>query len=172
MIMNLLVVGQNFAAVKTLLFFLEEIQQAVCPLTNGTNVQSDVITVFGRAAESKWMPLILCDSGNVNEDIVTRTVGEVEWPFNNQIYDFRWQNYSGRHVGLATVRSHPNESQDALNNKNAAGNEEPLPEIGSMKENDNEEGDVKQVGPIEDFEASAASDERQRAHKHDHQNRY
>lgn len=116
------------------------------------------------------MPFILCDYWDVYENIIAGPEVEVEGPFDDQMNDLRWQQDSRWHVGLSAVRSHPNESQHAFDEENAAGYDEPLPEVGAVKQHQKPERNVQQMSPVKDFEASAAPYERKWTDEHDQEN--
>lgn len=73
-------------------------------------------------------------------------------------------------ICLPSLWSHPNESHDTFNDEHKAGNYEPFPKVGRMKYDQKPEWNVHQVSPVEDFEASTATNKRQRANEHDHEN--
>lgn len=116
------------------------------------------------------MPFILSDSWNVDENVISGSVAEVEWSLDDQMDDLRWQQYSRWHVSFSAVWSHPDESQKTFDDENAAWDDEPSVEVWAVKNDQDEERNVHQVSPVEDFKASATTNERKRADKHDHEN--
>lgn len=116
------------------------------------------------------MPLVLRNRWDINKNIVAGWESKMERSFDHQMHNFWWQQDPWRNVGLSSVWSHPNESQDALNNEDKTRQNKPLPEVGAVKSDEQPEGNVQQMCPVEDLKASTATDEWQGANEHDHEN--
>lgn len=93
---------------EAFLFPLEEAVQSVGPFANASDVQPDVVLLFGCATQRKRMPLVLGNGRDVYEHIIARTEAEVKWPLDDQMGDLGGQQQSGGDVRLAMLCSHPN----------------------------------------------------------------
>lgn len=86
------------------------------------------------------------------------------------MYDLWWQQDSRRHIRFSTIWSHPNEPQKTFDGENKARNDEPLPEVWTMENDQEPEGNVHQMSPVKDFKASAATNKRKWTNKHHREN--
>lgn len=116
------------------------------------------------------MPFILRNGWDVYKNVVARRERKVEWPFDHQVHNFWWKQDTRRNVRFSAVRSHPNESQHSLDDKDESGKNEPFPEVRAVKGDEKPEWNIKQMRPVENFEASTSADKWQWANKHDHEN--
>lgn len=141
--------GRNLAVVQSLVFLLEVVVQSVRPFTHTSDVQPNVIILLWCTAQSEWMPFILCNIRNIHENVVSRSEMEVGWPFDHQVCNFGGQKDTGGDISLAAFRAQPQDSENPFNRVDESWNDEPLPEIRAVEENQNPERNVQQVGPVE-----------------------
>ena len=88
-------------ALEALLLLLEVLEQLGRPVAHDANVQREAVGLLGRRADGEGVPLEGRDSGDVDEDVVSRLEGKVLRPFDDQRNDARGQHDARGHPRLA-----------------------------------------------------------------------
>lgn len=109
--------------------------------------------LFRSRANGEWMPLIQGNDRNIDEDVVSRMEIKVGWPFDDEMGDSGREKNSWANVSFAALSPHPDESEDPLDEVDDARDQKPFPEVGSVEEDEDPEGNVHQMSPVEDLES-------------------
>ena len=94
------------------------------------------------------MPLKVCNTGNIQIDIVSWLECEVGRSLDDQIDHLGGQHHPSHHVGLALLCPGLAQADHLLTGKQTSWDYEPLPEVRSMKHCQNPEENVQEMGPI------------------------
>lgn len=154
-----------------LLFPFKVAIQAIRPLANSAYVQPHVVLLLRGRTDGERMPLVVGNRRDIDKHIVARTEMEMIRPLDDQMHHLGGQQQSGTDIGLPMVAPHPDIAQCSFHDVDQSGEQEPLPEVGSMEEAQYPKGHVEQMGPIEDLKAALPPDKGLGAHKHNNQNR-
>ena len=108
-------------------------------------------SLLRRRADGEGVPLEGGYGRDVDEDVVARLEGKVRRPLDHQRHHLRGKDDPRGDPGLALLAHGVAEPVELLNDEEDAGHDEPLPEVGGVKDEQEPVEDVEAVRPPEDL---------------------
>ena len=130
-------------------FIIEYLVETVSPVSHGPDMQGDGVRLLRCRGDRERMPLEVRDGRNIQEYVVARLEVEVRRPFDDQVDHLGGQDHAVGYVALALVREGVVEAERLLEDEEAAGPDEPLPEVWRVKHDQRPEHQVQEVSPVE-----------------------
>ena len=120
-------------------------------MSHGPDVQGDGVRLLRRRRDRERMPFEVGDGRNIQEYVVARLEVEVRRSFDDQVDHLGGQDHAVGYVALALVREGVVEAERLLEDKEAAGTDEPFPEVWCVKHYQRPEHQVQEVSPVENL---------------------